>query len=106
MGFYIEGHSNNMTDLIPENLQAKQNIVIGDYILKSWRFEHNLEVESGEKRVQVTMILTRKFFGIFMVTYLPTILMNVINQASNYIFSDSRNVKLILNILLKHIFEF
>ena len=93
MGFYVKGHSNNMTDLIPEHLEAKKNIVIGEYILKSWRFESNIEIESGEKRLKVTMVLTRKFFGIFMVTYLPTILMNVINQASNYISSDSRNIK-------------
>ena len=93
MGFYVKGHSNNMTDLIPEHLEARKNIVIGEYILKSWRFESNIEIESGEKRLKVTMVLTRKFFGIFMVTYLPTILMNVINQASNYISSDSRNIK-------------
>ena len=92
MGFYVEGHSNNMTDLIPEHLEAKENVVIGDYILKSWRYEANAEIESGEKRLKVTMVLGRKFFGIFMVTYLPTIMMNIINQASNFIPGASRYV--------------
>ena len=32
----------------------------------------------------------RNFLSIFMVTYLPTILMNVINQATNYITTDTK----------------
>ena len=37
----------------------------------------------------VTLTLKLQFFGIFIVTYLPTILMNIINQATNYISGDS-----------------
>ena len=95
MGFYIKGHSNNMTDLIPEYLDLEyleENVVIGDYILKSWRYEADTERASGEKRLKVTMILEREFLGIFMVTYFPSILMNLINQASNFISGDSRHV--------------
>ena len=90
MGFYIKGHSNNMTDMIPEHLEAEENVVIGDYILRSWRYETDTEEATGEKRLKVTMTLVREFYGIFMVTYLPSILMNVINQASNLISGDSR----------------
>ena len=90
MGFYIRGHSNGMTDLIPEHLDAPMNVVIGDYILKSWQYEADIEIASGEKRLKVTMTLTRDFNSIFMVTYFPSILMNVINQASNFISGDSR----------------
>ena len=93
MGFYIKGHSNNMTDLIPEHLEAKKNVVIGDYILTAWRYEAETERASGEHRLKVTMTLVRKFQGIFMVTYLPSILMDVINQASNFISGDSRYVQ-------------
>ena len=32
----------------------------------------------------------QKFLSIFMVTYLPTILMNIINQATNYLSGDSK----------------
>ena len=38
----------------------------------------------------VTMILTRKISSIFMETYLPTILMNTINQATNYISGEDK----------------
>ena len=34
--------------------------------------------------------MSRKLGSIFMVTYLPTILMNVINQATNYISGDTK----------------
>ena len=90
MGFYIKGHANNMTYMVPEHLEAEDNVVIGDYILKAWRYEADTERASGEQRLKVTMILVRKFHGIFMVTYFPSILMNVINQASNLISGDSR----------------
>ena len=36
------------------------------------------------------IVLSRKFLSIFMVTYLPTILMNMINQATNYITSENK----------------
>ena len=35
-------------------------------------------------------VLSRKFLSIFMVTYLPTILMNMINQATNYISGEDK----------------
>ena len=38
----------------------------------------------------VTMVLSRKFTSIFMETYLPTILMNFINQLTNYITGDTK----------------
>ena len=40
------------------------------------------------KIVVVRLVLSRKFLSIFMVTYLPTILMNLVNQATNYIKSE------------------
>ena len=40
-------------------------------------------------RLEVHLIL--KKFSIFMVTYLPTILMNIINQATVYLPGESRN---------------
>ena len=36
------------------------------------------------------LVLSRKFLSIFMVTYLPTILMNMINQATNYISGEDK----------------
>ena len=36
------------------------------------------------------MIFCRNFLSIFMVVYLPTILMNMINQATNYIPTEDK----------------
>ena len=46
----------------------------------------------SKKMLQVTISIhiRLKFESIFMVTYLPTILMNIINQATNYISGDSK----------------
>ena len=38
----------------------------------------------------VRLVLSRKFFSIFMKTYLPTILTNIVNQATNYINGDDK----------------
>ena len=43
------------------------------------------EVKNEDKVIKVTMTLSREFYSIFMVTYLPTILINIINQATNFI---------------------
>ena len=40
---------------------------------------------SGDLAVGVTLRLTRKLGAVFLVTYLPTILMNIINQSTVYI---------------------
>ena len=46
----------------------------------------------SKKMLQVTISIhiRLKFESIFMVTYLPTILMNIINQATNYLSGDSK----------------
>ena len=44
------------------------------------------------------IVLSRKFLSTFMVTYLPTILMNMINQATNYIPTDDTKYELIYTI--------
>ena len=90
MGFYIEGHSNQMTDLLPSNFSGSKGIFSGEYFIKNWKFNRKYEPESGEWSLRVTMVLSRQFFGIFMVTFFPTILMNIINQAATFITGDSR----------------
>ena len=42
------------------------------------------------RSITLELHLSLKTFSIFMVTYLPTILMNIINQATNYISGEDR----------------
>ena len=59
-------------------------IVKWDYALK------NMTGATYLKVLSITIFLKYRFFSIFMVTYLPTILINIINQATNYITGDSK----------------
>ena len=42
------------------------------------------------KGIRVSVILSRDLVSVFMVTYLPTFLMNIINQATNFIVCENR----------------
>ena len=52
--------------------------------------ERTYQQSTDINKVNVALVLKRRFFSIFMVTYLPTILMNMINQATNYITGDTK----------------
>ena len=56
---------------------------VGQYSVKGWKIESAI-VEEGIRGVKVTVELGRSLSSIFTVTYLPTILMNLVNQATNY----------------------
>ena len=63
---------------------SQYEIVKWDYAFKKMIGSENLQV------LRLTVSLRYRFFSIFMVTYLPTILINIINQATNYINGDSK----------------
>ena len=64
---------------------------MGQYFVEGW--SKNITSMQGSHTMQVLRISVRfrqKFLSIFMVTYLPAILMNIINQATNYLSGDSK----------------
>ena len=64
---------------------------MGQYFVEGW--SKNITNMQGSNTMQVLRISVRfrqKFLSIFMVTYLPSILMNIINQATNYLSGDSK----------------
>ena len=84
--FYLLGVSNNLTDLKPI-LINEGPAAFGQYLVEKWTIQSEIE---DEKLVAIVLVLSRRFFSIFMVTYLPTILMNIINMATNYISGDTK----------------
>ena len=57
------------------------------------KWVYNIRVLEGSKYLQIidlSVHIRNQVTSIFMVTYLPTILMNIINQATNYITGDSK----------------
>ena len=78
----------NLTNFGPETVSA--------FRIDGWEAtESHFAVKEYLKAISVVVTLRLRFFSIFMVTYLPSILMNVINQATNYI--TGLYVYLILN---------
>ena len=71
--------------MTPYNISADDatGIMVEEYQVKDWDFFYHVENKTGERQLMVEMTLSRQFFSIFMVTYLPTILMNIINQVSS-----------------------
>ena len=47
-------------------------------------------LSNEDNEIEVSMMFKIDLMSIFMVTYLPTILMNMINQATNYLTGDSK----------------
>ena len=88
--FHLFGAANNLSRLTPLSLRDKGRADIGQYVIQSWDIINEFDSETNKNTVRVTMVLSRKIGSIFMVTYLPTILMNMINQATNYIEGESK----------------
>ena len=88
--FLIERSSNEETNLLLNHLKFEV-FKIGQYTIRNWKWE-NLRLARGDKlkAVIVSLLLERKMTKIFLVTYLPTILMNIINQATNYISGEDK----------------
>ena len=88
--FQVFGAANNLTRITASQPRDKGRGDIGQYVIEGWSSSNEFNQETSKEMVQVTMVLRRKLQSIFMVTYLPTILMNMINQATNYISGEDK----------------
>ena len=88
--FFLEGVANTLVNFDPCIIKDSGPSVVNQYNIKEWRIEKSQMAGSGDIIVKVTLLLSRQFSGIFLVTYLPTIMMNVINQATNYIQNENK----------------
>ena len=86
----LVGSANHMTTIDIQNIFNLGPTVVGQYVIDDWLVETDFLQETGKHLTRVTMVLSRKIESIFMVTYLPTILMNMINQATNYITGEDK----------------
>ena len=91
--FFLEGAANTLVNFDPCIIKDSGPKVVNQYNIKEWRIEKSRMAGSGDTIVKVTLLLSRQFSGIFLVTYLPTIMMNIINQASNYIQNENKERK-------------
>lgn len=89
--FYLSGSANQNTNIIT-NLKAPNAKIVGQYQTKAWNLTTNLTFPKTDSRkvVKVSVFLTRRLLSIMMVTYFPTLLMNILNQATLYIIVENK----------------
>ena len=88
--FRVVGQANAMTTITLEVVRKERVLVVGEYVVEDWLVTNYHNNQTRRNMVRVTMILSRNIKSIFLVTYLPTILMNMINQATNYIKDEDK----------------
>jgi len=85
--FYLDGRANKLTDIITVMKYPKRN-VIGQYEITGW--DKKLHQSKSKDVIRISISLTKRPLSALMMTYLPTLLINIINQATNYITGDSK----------------
>ena len=84
---YLKDNQNGVVSLkLKQGLTDLGPTTVSAFRIVGWKAaESDLAAKEYLKAISVEVTLKLRFFSIFMVTYLPTILMNFINQATNYI---------------------
>ena len=87
---FLLGPASDATQFTPYSIKDLGPSFVNQYVLSNW-FLVPSNMKGGKTRImEMALVLKRKFPNIFVVTYLPTILMNIINQAINYITHDNK----------------
>ena len=88
--FRVVGAANALTTIMLEVVRRERALAVGEYVIEDWVVTNYHNNQTMRNMVRVSMIMTRNIKSIFLVIYLPTILMNMINQATNYINGDDK----------------
>ena len=90
MYFYISGSENERMKIVTE-LKTPPPKIVGQYITKGWNLTNNLTFQDSSKKVvRISQYLTRGLLSLMMVTYFPTLIMNILNQATLYIIVENK----------------
>ena len=90
MHFFLQGNQNKLVKLNMKNLIDEGPQIYRQYRIKKWEFQSELLQDARLETIRVSLHLELDISSIFLVTYLPTILMNIINQATNYITGENK----------------
>ena len=85
MHFFLQGNQNKLVKFNMKNLLDEGPKIYRQYRIKKWEFQSEVLEDARLETIRVSLHLSLDISSIFMVTYLPTILMNMINQATIYI---------------------
>ena len=92
MSFFITKNDNGLTNLTVGNLTDHGPTTSGQYVISGWTMQTGNISDQNGKVITVYLGLSRNFLSIFMVVYLPLIIMNVLNQASFYLTTEDKLV--------------
>ena len=100
---FIPGVDNSYTKLSSKSFVDDGPKSVGEYQIVQWtiqigpvlsqnqeKFKSNYSKTENNIGLIYTVHLSRKISNIILVTYLPTLLMNLLNQATNYISSEDK----------------
>ena len=89
---YTRDNQNRLVNLkLAEGIKNSGPSSFSQYTFENWEAKSgHFRGKANLKAIRVQVNFKLKIFSIFMITYLPTILMNIINYASNFIISESR----------------
>ena len=82
---------------LAKNLTTFTGQSVGEYEIRNWTLSTGQVTKDGAIGLKVHLELGRNLVSIIMVTYLPTILINIINQATNYVLTGE-NYDLIVTV--------
>ena len=97
MKFYISGTDQDLATLIGKNLTILVPPTVDEHVLLEWKMVEGNVTKEGTPGVIVSIHLGRNIFSIVMVTYLPTLLINIINQATTYL-TNKGNYEVIVTV--------
>ena len=80
----MPSNSYHFTKLLPVKLEFSGSRGVGEYVILSIEDMKTIKFHTGHTGIQIQINLGREIGSILLSTYLPTILMNLINQATNY----------------------
>ena len=100
---FIPGIDNYFTNIVPGKFLDVGPKTVGDFQILQWTVQNGAVISENQKHFNFsykkaqndvgliyTVYLSRNIWSIILVTYLPTLLMNIINQATNYISSPDK----------------
>ena len=100
---FLPGIDNHLTELVPQTFLNVGKKYVGQYKILEWKIhagpvftddqqKFNFSYKKIENDIGLvySVHLSRNIGNIILVTYLPTFLMNLINQATNYISSPDK----------------
>ena len=87
---YNSGPANHATEFTPYSIKDLGPSFVKQYVLSAWFLIPSKMKVGTTRTMEMGLVMNREFTSIFVVTYLPTILMNIINQAINYITHENK----------------